>query len=102
MIPPFRAIRTAVRDIQRLQDALSKVFNAIQTKQILDGRLVEDIEIVSGTVTELDHGLQRPVRGWIVVEKNANAVVWTSESEIPNRTLNLNTSANVTISLWIF
>lgn len=102
MIPAFRAIRTAVRDIQRLQDALSKVFNAIQTKQILDGRLVSNVEIASGTITELDHGLQRPVRGWIVVDKNANAVVWTSASEIPNRTLNLNTSANVTISLWVF
>lgn len=102
MIPPFRAIRTAVRDIQRLQDALSKVFNAIQTKQILDGRLIEDIELVSASANELDHGLQRPVRGWIVVGKNADSNVWTSESEIPNRTLILNASADVTISLWIF
>lgn len=102
MIPAFRAIRTALGDVQRLQDALSKVFNAIQTKQILDGRLIENVAIVTGTAKEIDHGLQKPVRGWIVIDKNAQATVWSTASDLPNRTLILNTSADVTVSLWIF
>lgn len=102
MIPAFRAIRSSVKDITRLQDALSKVFNAIQKKQILDGRLISDIEIATGTVKEVQHGLQRQPRGWIIVKKNAEATVWETSATLPVRTINLNASADVTISLWIF
>lgn len=102
MIPAFRAIRSSVKDISRLQDALSKVFNAIQKKQILDGRLIENIEISTGTVKEVAHGLQSNPRGWIVVKKNAEATIWETASTLAGRTLSLNASANVTISLWVF
>lgn len=102
MIPKFRAIRTVVKDIQRLQDALSKVFNSIETKQILDGRLISNISLLSASTTEINHGLGKPIRGWVVVGKNANANIYSSASDTPNATLILNTTADVTISLWVF
>lgn len=102
MIPKFRAIGTTDRVLQKLQDALSKIFNSLETKSIIDGRLINDVFITSGTPKEIDHGLQRPIIGWIIVGKNANAVVWSSISDIPNRTLIFNASANVTVSLWVF
>ena len=102
MIPAFRAIRTAVKDIQRLQDALSKVFNAIQKKEILDGRLINSVALTTSGPAEIEHGLRKPIRGWIIVEKNANAIVYSSVSTTPNATLILNTTANVTVDLWVF
>ena len=102
MIPQFRAIKSASAEMTKLQDALAKVFNAIQIKQLLDGRLITNIEITSASIKEVEHGFQRDLRGWIVVRKNANANVWESVSNLPKRPLNLNSSANVTISLWVF
>lgn len=102
MIPVFRAIRTTVRDIQKLQDTLSRVFNGIQSKAILDGRLINDVSLVSSGATEVSHGLGKPIRGWVLVEKDANANVYSSASSTPNSTLVLNTSADVTVSLWVF
>lgn len=102
MIPAFRAIRTAVRDIQKLQDALSKVFNSILSKEILDGRLITGIVLSSSGTNEVDHGLGKPIRGWVVVAKNANANIYDSVSSTPNATLILTATANVTISLWVF
>lgn len=102
MIPVFRAIRTGVRDIQKLQDALNKVFNSITAKEIIDGRLISNVVLTTGSANEVNHGLGVPVRGWIVVGKNANANIWSSASSTPNSTLILNTSANVTVSLWVF
>lgn len=102
MIPALRSIRTTISDVQRLQDALNKVFNAIFQKQILDGRFIENIDLTSASTKEIDHGLGKPIRGYIVVRKNANAVIYESVSSTPNATLILNTSANVRISLWVF
>lgn len=102
MIPAFRVIRTTVRDIQKLQDALARVFNAIQTKEILDGRLISDIVIETGTPKEINHGLGKPIRGWIITDINADANVYRSASTTPNSTFVLNASANCTVSLWVF
>lgn len=102
MIPQFRAIRTAVKDIQRLQDALNKVFNSILNKQILDGRLIPNINLLSSSTNEISHGLGNPLRGYIIVNQDASANIYSSVSTTPNSTFILNTSADVTISLWVF
>jgi len=102
LIPSFRVIRTTVRDVQKLQDSLARVFNAIQTKEILDGRLISDIEIVTGTAKEINHGLAKPIRGWIITDINADANVYRGTSTTPNSTFFLNASANCTVSLWVF
>ena len=103
MIPAFRAIRTAIKDIQRLQDALSKVFNAIQTKQLLDGKLITGVTLTTAQATEVSHGLGKPIRGWIVVSKNADANIYVASASVtPNFTFLLTTTANVDVSLWVF
>lgn len=103
MIPLFRAIRTSVADIQRLQESLSKVFNGIQTKQIIDGRLLTDVSLFTGQINEVNHGLGKPYRGWIIVDKDADANVYvTTQSQTPNATILFQTSADVIVSLWLF
>lgn len=101
MIPSFRTTKTSDRDLDKVQDSLSRIFNSIQTKEILDGRLIQDVSIVSGA-NEINHGLGKPIRGWIVVRKNANQTVYDSVSSTPDSTFILNASGTVTISLWVF
>jgi hypothetical protein len=102
MIPPFRAIRTATRDLQKLQDALSRVFNSLLSKPLIDGRLLNGIELLSSGSNQVNHGLGQSVRGWIVVSQNADARIWESTSDLPNTTLTLETSNDVTVNLWLF
>ena len=102
MIPAFRQIGTSIKELQRIQTSLARIFNAIQAKEILDGRLISNVSLVSSSTNSIDHGLGKPIRGWIIVGKNANATVYSSVSSTPNATLILNTTADVTISLWVF
>ena len=100
----FRKINTGDSNLQRIQDNIEKVLNPLARKEISDGLLIEDVAIVSGTMKSIDHGLGRKLRGWFAVRVSANAVIWDNQSTnlFPTRTLNLQSSANVTVSLWVF
>lgn len=101
-LPVFRKIRTQVRDLIQLQDAVAAVFLPLLKVSILDGRLIEDIEVTTSQVV-VNHGLGRELRGWILVDKNANARVWRVNSTTnPTRELHLDSGATVTVSLWVF
>lgn len=104
MIPALRRVKTKQEDLRQLQDSLDAVLNIIRGKQIIDGRLIEDIEL-STTALNINHGLDNEVRGWIVVKKNANADVYEATSastDLPKKQLKLIATAAVTISLWVF
>lgn len=102
MLTPFRRIEVKTNEVKHLQDAIAKIFNQILKKQIIDGAFIENISIVTGTPYNLSHGLEINPRGWIVVKKNAESDIWQTDSDTPTSTMILNSSANVTISLWVF
>lgn len=103
MLPVFKKIRVEDRDLQMVQDSAATVFNIINNKQILDGVLIEGVVLLNASnPTSVSHGLGKEPRGWIVVKKDANADVYSSASTTPKSTLNLNATADVTISLWVF
>lgn len=100
----FQKLRTGIdvvdQVIEKLFTSLSTIFN----KQIIDGKFLEDVLITTGATRSIAHGLQRPVVGYIVVKRSANSQIWDSESTNTKKDifLNLNSSATVTISLWVF
>lgn len=103
MISQFRKIRSTINDIQRVQDAVAVVFNSLLKKQILDGRLIRDKFLdSSANPISIDHGLGKAPRGWVIVKQDADANVYESTSSTPNATLELNATADVTVSLWVF
>jgi hypothetical protein len=85
---------------QRLQDALLPVMDA----SIIDGLLITDQDLVSGTTSIISHKLGRPIRGWIVVGKNAAQHVYDvqSSNENPEKFLYLTAGGTVTVDLWVF
>lgn len=105
-ITRFEVLRSANLDpdVRHVQESARAVFDDLAKRSILDGQAITDLTITSGTPLIVQHGLGRKLTGWIVTGKDANANVWDSQSAngMPNRTLILNASANVTISLWVF
>lgn len=99
MIQPFRKIRTQDKELTQLQNSLARIFLDLLGLEILNGRLIEDVEVTTSTAT-VNHGLNRELKGWIVVKKNADRRVW--QTDITSTTLTLDASATVTVSLWVF
>lgn len=101
-ITQFRKIKTADDDLRLVQDAVSFVFQDILPKVILDGRLISNVSL-NGTLS-IDHNLGRPLQGYMIVLKDSNATVWDQQSTntLKGRTLILTSSAQVTLSVWVF
>ena len=96
----FKTISSDDPVLQRVQDNISTVVSQIVDKAVLDGVLLKDVYLTTGSVHVISHKLGREPLGYICVKKNANSTIW--ESAITSRTLSLNCSANVTVSLWVF
>ena len=101
-LPALKKIKAEDRVLNQVQDSVAQALKPLLNMAIADGRLIENIEITSGTASIVEHKLDRTIRGWIVVRKNANSNIWESTSSIPDKTLILNASATVTVSLWVF
>ncbi len=85
-------------------------FNEITDVPILQGRLLEDITITENTTNRIRHGLDRKLRGWIVVRSAISPNVF-SDDQVSNQKedqelwLTAETpsgSADYKISLWVF
>lgn len=101
----FKKQNVGTIDLQFIQDNVDDALRGlIATTPILDGNLIEGIVIVSGTLKTVNHNLGRNLIGFMITRKSANAVIWDSQAtnKNPSKTLELNASANVTISIWAF
>ncbi len=65
----------------------------------LSGRLIEDIAVTTST-KKVNHGLKRIPKGYIIVAQDADARIW--ETARTDTTITFDSSATVTISIWIF
>lgn len=100
----FKKINIKDFSTNRLQDNVADFLLQVVKNPVLEGLLVEGVSLVFGQKTNLNHGLGRKVRGFIVVYKNNAVEVWAEEVDqtVPKATLVLSTSADATVSLWLF
>lgn len=77
--------------------------NPILQNPILQGRLINNIKLVTGSNT-INHGLQRRLRGWIVVMNSDAETFYDSQedNQMTDLTLILNSTGPTTISLYVF
>lgn len=103
-IKSFKKTSFTDDNLQRLQNNVETFSAPIVNSQIIDGVLIENVELATGSTNIIDHKLGRKPLGYFVVKKNANANIWDSQStnDRPSLTLELLTSATVTVNLWIF
>lgn len=104
MIRTLERVRTSDPDLRAVQDNVAAVVRDIGGRALLDGLLLDGVEVTTGAPVTVNHGLGRDLIGWVVVRKSATADVWDSQStnRMPARSLVLNSSANVTLSIWVF
>ena len=96
----FKRTDTGNDEVRDLQLRLKEFFDQFKNNPLLTGRLIENLAITSGTPLVIDHKLNRTPVGFLVIQKNANSVIW--HSSITSTTLTLNASANVNIVIWVF
>lgn len=100
----FRAVRTRNDDVQELQSALQPFVQDVRSRQVVDGRIVSGIVLVTGQPNIVVHKLDREPVGYMVIRASAAANVYDAQASniTPAQTLDLRTSANVTVSIWVF
>jgi len=96
----YTPFRQDEQSFSSLKDNLANIISELQT-DVNSGRVIEDITLSSGSVTEVGHTLGRTPQGFIVVRKDANADVWESSSP-DNVSFFLTSDTSVTISIFVF
>jgi len=92
------------RVFNNAQDHIEEVLNPVLNAAIIDGVILEDIDLVSGSFTSVEHKLGRKPRGYLVIRKSAAQTVYEEVEDYDNRKLflKLKASGSVTVNLWVF
>lgn len=103
-IKPLRKVNPPDPDLSRVEKYTHEFTQQLTGNEMLSGRLVRDVVLITGQVNKVEHKLNRALIGWLVTRKNAEADLWDSQADniFPSRTLDLNCAANVTVDLWVF
>lgn len=94
-----KALLTKSSDNREIGGIIDKFRNRLQEIPFLHGQ--EVTADVGTTATEIRHNLGRPWQGYLVLRQNANAILWAPASP-SNISLTLQSSAAVSVKLWIF
>jgi len=83
----------------KLQQNLDKFFLQLYSIPFLKGTYLKDIQITT-TAQDFVHGLGEVPQGFIVLDKQGNAVIWRSTAS--NTVISLQADNDVTASVWVF
>lgn len=91
------------RSINMFQENVVNATNFLLSQALAASNLIEDIDLVSGDNT-INHGLGRNLRGWFLTRKDADESVYDAQADnpLPNLTLTLVSTGDVTVSLIVF
>lgn len=104
MYKKFKIVEIPDQIISRFQDNVEQAISLLPSTEIIQGRLIKNINLVASTPNQIDHKLGRNVVGWVITRQKSSSIIWDEQDSNPNQklTLTLNCSANVVIDLWIF
>lgn len=91
------------KDLQLLQNKWAAILNPIIASPINSNNILKNVKLSTG-VNTIDHLLQRPLIGWIVVGINAQSDIYDlqANNQTPQLTLKLNSSAACIVNLLVF
>lgn len=93
-------IRTGIQSLDLLQSKWKAELDPKLGNVLANGLLISNVSLSIGD-NVINHKLGRVQQGWILVDQNAGATIYRSAA-LNDSTLTLNSSAGVTISLWVF
>jgi hypothetical protein len=103
----LKKIITPDRDLQLIQDNIDAALQPIQNASILNGILLEDVDLTTGVDNLVAHPLGRIPQLILIGVPDVNATIWSPvNSEIGNRSssaqyINLQCSADCIVSMWV-
>jgi len=98
---PVTRLQTSDPELNQVQDNFIRRVNPALAAEILDGRMVTGVSVAT-SATNVNHGLGRAYRGWIVVGNNTDCRVWSPSTSDTTKIIVLQSSAATTLSLWVF
>jgi len=101
-VPPFIPAREAPEVGRLMQEWVQSLSRAVP---ILDGRLIEDVELLgTGVDVQVSHGLGRKYRGWFLVGANSATADYPADytaASDKERFLTLRGDVQ-TVNIWVF
>ena len=93
-------------NIEFVQNSLENSFRSIEACPLLDGHLLEGVDLTNGD-NEIDHKLGRELKGWIITrhrETASNIIDRQTTNNNSARILLLNSSVatKITVDIWVF
>ena len=101
----FERYRSDNYELNRVQDKVEDFARGVQLGGIINGRLVENVELIANQTTMVYHGLGRRYKGYIVVSINEKDVVQVVDADnlSPEKYIPLTVvTYPATASLWVF
>ena len=83
------------------QTKWASTINPVLALPILAGNQINNVPLTANTPLAINHLLQRMPQGWFLTDNSANATIWRS-APLNSSTITLESSANTTISFWVF
>lgn len=98
------SIQVEDKAVERALKRIETSLNEVTDIEIIDGVRLTSVQLSTGSATALAHKLGRAPLGWIVTRIRGNANVWDTQdtNKSPDKSLILNSSADVIVDLWIF
>jgi len=93
------------RSFQLMQNSWASALNPVINNPLNNCNVLSGIKLLAASNPNVvNHKLGRTLQGWFIVGQNASAIIYDAQStnQSPNLTLNLKTSADVTINIAVF
>lgn len=88
-------------ELNLLQTKWRSVLNPLFDVQILHGNLVKNVALITGVDNVVNTGLARMQLGWFLTDIDGPATIYRSKP-FNTLTLNLQTSADCIVGIWMF
>lgn len=86
-------------DIATLQASVEHAISEVIRNPLLDGVLLENVSLGAGN-TKVPHKLDRNLKGFVIVDRSNAATIYRVTKD--DKFLTLNSSAAITVSIWVF
>lgn len=93
-------MQSADRTLQLLQNRWASQLNPVLANRFVQGRQITGVRLISGD-NVINHLLSAQQNGWVITDQTAAASIYRS-APLNDTTLTLNSSAPVTVSLWVY
>ena len=102
-MPKLQRIQTADRVLNMIQDNVSNILDPYSSLEIVQGQILQNVSLVSGT-NNIAHKLNRNLIGWFIVRQRSAGTVYDIQDTNPTSELFLRlvASANMSVDLYVF